>query len=80
MSTKGLDFGRALVFLRDNEWVGRDGWNGKDQYIKLVEVVGMRPFLAFVPQDGVPVPWVASQTDLLANDWHTIDKETLENG
>jgi len=32
-----------------------------------------RPYLFMSPIDGDLVPWVASQTDLLAEDWHELE-------
>lgn len=31
-----------------------------------------RPYLMFRTVDGAFVPWVASQTDLLADDWYSV--------
>lgn len=31
-----------------------------------------RPYLMLLTADGEMVPWVASQTDLLAEDWYTV--------
>lgn len=33
-------------------------------------VCAFRPYLMMQTADGEFVPWVASQTDLLADDWH----------
>jgi hypothetical protein len=71
-----MDFGQALTALRDGSRVTRDGWNGKGMYIELQvpdEHSKMRrPYLFMRPVDGDLVPWVASQTDLLAEDWRTV--------
>jgi hypothetical protein len=68
-----MDFGQALVELRAGHRVTRDGWNGAGQYIAL-QVPDERskmkkPYLYISPVDGEFVPWLASQTDLLAEDW-----------
>ncbi len=34
--------------------------------------VVIRPYLVFKPVDDSLVPWVASQSDLLADDWYTV--------
>lgn len=49
----------------------RHGWNGKQLTIHLSQpyVKDGLPFFMFKTQDDKFVPWVASQTDLLASDW-----------
>lgn len=48
----------------------RQGWNGKGMYIYLAEGVnGFEPFIAMKTADDKFVPWLASQTDILATDW-----------
>ncbi|MEV1003452.1 DUF2829 domain-containing protein [Nonomuraea sp. NPDC050202] len=68
-----MNFGHALAHLRDGQKVTRDGWNGKgmwlalqapDQHSKM-----SRPYIYMSTVDGDLVPWVASQSDLLADDW-----------
>jgi hypothetical protein len=72
-------FSTALEFLKDGEKVQRTGWNGKGLWLEI-----QRPdahskmtlpyiFMSY-PVDaqntpGARVPWLASQTDLLAEDW-----------
>lgn len=71
----GLEFGAALAVLRGGGRVARAGWNGRGMFVFHVSGVtggsgpGMRPYLALRTVDGDVVPWVASQTDLLASDW-----------
>ena len=71
-----MDFGHALDALRAGRCVTRDGWNGVGQHIALQvpdEHSKMRkPYLYISPVDGEFVPWLASQTDLLAEDWREI--------
>ena len=67
------DFGFALKMLRDGQKVYREGWNGPGQYLELqVPDEHAKMTLAYifiVTVQGDRVPWVASQTDLLAEDW-----------
>lgn len=67
------DFGWALAALRDGKRVAREGWNGRGMWVALQvpdEHSKMRrPYLFMRPVDGDLVPWVASQSDLLATDW-----------
>lgn len=71
-----MDFGQALAALKAGGKVARDGWNGKDMYVELQvpdEHSKMRrPYLFMRPVDGDLVPWVASQSDLLAEDWQVV--------
>lgn len=51
----------------------RKGWNGKDQYIQIQNPDKhskmTRPYVYIKTVQGDLVPWLASQTDLLADDW-----------
>lgn len=71
-----MNFGEALTELKDGGRVARDGWNGKGMHVELQvpdEHSKMRrPYLFMQPVDGDLVPWVASQTDLLAEDWEVV--------
>lgn len=68
-----MNFGEALNLLRSGHKVAREGWNGKGMWIALQvpdEHSKMRrPYLYMRPVDRELVPWVASQSDLLADDW-----------
>jgi hypothetical protein len=68
-----MNFGQVLEALKDGEHLTRAGWNGKDMWIHLQvpdENSKMRrPYIYMKPIDGDLVPWVASQSDLLAEDW-----------
>lgn len=72
-----LTFGEALMKLRAGLCVQRTGWNGKGMYLKLQvpdEHSKMRqPYIYIVPVGGEPVPWVASQPDLLSFDWQLVE-------
>lgn len=83
-----MDFGVALIHLREGFRVAREGWNGKGMFIFLVPgstfevnrppllgiypagtVIKYHPHLDMRTADGTIVPWLASQTDILAQDW-----------
>lgn len=72
-----LDFGQALNVLKNEGTVARESWNGKGQFLQLQrpdEHSKMRkPYIYISPVDGELVPWLASQTDLLANDWYIVE-------
>ena len=70
------DFGWALDQLRNGNKVQREGWNGKGMFLFLVHgsishisQVKRRPHIDIRTANGEIVPWVASQSDLLENDW-----------
>lgn len=78
-------FDAAIKYLKRGIRVKRKGWNGKQQYIELAERIsytnqnaeiinpehkdmGNRA-IAFVGTSGVQLGWLASQADMLAEDW-----------
>lgn len=81
-----LSFGMALEALRIGKKVARTGWNGHDMFVFLRlgrEVTGVRkssamggdfeslPHLCMRTSDGkCCVGWLASQTDMLSDDWY----------
>lgn len=71
------DFGGALDMLKAGQRVTREGWNGKGQYLELQtpdEHSKMTsPYIYITTAQGDRVPWRASQTDLLSNDWVLFD-------
>lgn len=72
------DFGFALNALRDGARVARSGWNGKGQWLKLqVPDEHSKMTLPYIYINTVQndlVPWLASQTDLLAEDWEVVEE------
>lgn len=68
-----MNFGEALNALQRGGILYRAGWNGKGQSIQLQvpdsQSKMTRPYIYINTVDGSLVPWVASQTDLLADDW-----------
>lgn len=68
-----FNFGRALQILKDGGRVARDGWNGKGMWLALQvpdEHSKMTlPYIYMSTAQGDLVPWLASQTDVLADDW-----------
>jgi len=73
MTTWTKDIGGALLDLKDGYRVTRKGWNGKGQFLELQrpeEHSKMTlPYIFITTVQGDRVPWLASQTDLLATDW-----------
>jgi len=77
-----MDFFDALHDLKAGRKVARDGWNGKGIFIELqtpdenskmtspyifIDTTGLQTDNAAAPKSLVP--WLASQTDMLAEDW-----------
>ncbi len=71
-----MDFGAALAVLRSGGRVRRAGWHGKGMWIALQvpdEHSKMTlPYLYMKTADNQLVPWLASQTDMLASDWENV--------
>lgn len=77
-------FGDAIRYLKRGLKVARKGWNGKGMYLRYVEpytdkaykvtecepIDGtLLPYIAMKTADNKFVPWLASQTDMLSEDW-----------
>ena len=87
--TDGLNFGLALEAAKMGKRIARKGWNGKNQYVELGtdflydtiggngnvvyhEDIGSKA-LVFVGTRGRQVGWLASQADMLADDWMILE-------
>lgn len=81
-----FNFGVALECLKEGKKCRRAGWNGKGIFIELqrpdehskmthpyifIDTTGLQTDNPDAPKDRVP--WFASQTDMLAEDWERID-------
>lgn len=80
-----FSFGEAIKYLKRGMRVAREGWNGKKQYIQLATGISYKTSsgeivncehdaignmaIAFVGTSGVQMGWLASQADMLAEDW-----------
>ena len=84
-----MSFGLAIEAAKKGHKIARRGWNGKNQYIELAhsisyvspdlrvincshECIGNKAF-AFVGTSGVQMGWLASQADMLADDWYIVE-------
>lgn len=68
-----MDIGWAVQELQAGRRVFRSGWNGKGMWLEL-QVPDRNskmtlPYVFLKTADGGLVPWLCSQSDLLANDW-----------
>jgi len=81
-----LTFGLAIEALKKGHKVARKGWNGKGIFIELqrpdthskmthsyifIDTTGLQTNNPDAPKDRVP--WLASQTDMLAEDWIIVE-------
>ena len=70
-----MSFGEALHELKCGRRVARSGWNGKGMWLELQEPGEYSkitlPYIFMSTAQGDLVPWLASQTDLLAEDWRS---------
>ncbi len=68
-----MNFSEALYELKIGRRVARSGWNGKRMWLKLqtpdAHSKMSLPYIYMSTAQGDLVPWLASQTDLLASDW-----------
>ncbi|KKN24889.1 hypothetical protein LCGC14_0890390 [marine sediment metagenome] len=77
MKVEPKTFGWALDRLRDGIYVYRRGWNGKNQFLGLTDKINQYtpfitlPYIWIQTVQGERVPWLASQTDMLADDWES---------
>jgi len=84
----GMTFGLAIEAVKKGKKACRAGWNGKKQYIELAtnvsyinpagnianvdhEQMGNKA-IAFVGTSGVQLGWLASQADILSEDWQIV--------
>jgi hypothetical protein len=79
-----MNFGQALENLKQGKKVARSGWNGKGMWLLLqkpdqnskmtlpyIYIEYPKNHVAY--PDGSRVPWLASQTDCLAEDWSVVE-------
>lgn len=70
------NFGTALELLKQGKYVSRAGWNGKGQFLgfqKPDDTSKMtKPYIFITTVQKDLVPWIASQTDLISEDWYEI--------
>ena len=88
-ATDGMNFGLAIEAAKMGKKIARAGWNGKNQYVELASCISYKnsageivnvehdaignKALAYVGTSGVQMGWLASQADMLADDWHIVE-------
>ena len=80
-----MNFGQAIEALKTGKKAARDGWNGKGIFIELqipdenskmthpyifIDTTGLDTQNTKAPKNRVP--WLASQTDMLSEDWQIV--------
>lgn len=79
-----MDFGQAIEAMKDGKRVSRSGWNGKGMWIALqVPDAHSKMSLPYIYMRTVPgdlVPWLASQSDMLAEDWSVFEDQVIKRG
>ena len=85
-------FGEAIALLKQGQRVARKNWNGKGMFVMYCGVEGedytlddgmkvtRRDYLYMKAADNTVVPWVASQTDILADDWYIVRSAPQKDG
>lgn len=87
--TSCMSFGLAIEAAKMGKKIARVGWNGKNQYVELASCISYKngageivnvehdaignKALAFVGTSGVQMGWLASQADMLADDWKIVE-------
>ena len=74
-----MHFGEAMAAMNDGKRVCRRGWNGRGMWLMMVTQyrvdhvpqlgLELLPWIGMKTADNCFVPWLASQTDMQADDW-----------
>ncbi len=71
------NFGQAIEALKSGKRVARTGWNGKGMWLELQRPDAHSkmtlPYIYMKTADSNNVPWLASQTDMLSEDWVVVE-------
>lgn len=72
----GNGIGHAVDLLREGHRVARRGWNGKGMWLELQRPNSLsrmtEPYVFMCTAQKGLIPWLASQADLLAEDWEVV--------
>ncbi len=87
-NSHNLTFGQAIEALKNGKRVSRKGWNGKGMFLLyvpsekwgIIDKIGLGipkgnllSWIGIKTADNKFVPWLASQADMLAEDWEIIE-------
>jgi len=77
-----LAFGDAIEIMKNGGRVARKGWNGKGMWLEMQipdEHSKMTlPYIYMKTACGNLVPWLASQTDILSDDWDILKNDAKD--
>lgn len=83
-----MNFGEALELMKQGKKVARKGWNGKGMFLFTAKPLLPHPFnhtnetkdlfiqdsiCMKTAQNTIVVGWLASQSDMLAEDWEVVE-------
>lgn len=83
-----MTFGDTIIAMKASKCVQREGWNGKNMHIYLEDMMSFpirdgiykgsvrkyEPVICMFTAQGTHQPgWLASQADILANDWQIVN-------
>ena len=84
-----MNFGLAIEAMKKGKKCRRAGWNGKNQHIELASAISYtspegvivnaehdaigNKAIAFCGTSGIQMGWLASQADMLADDWEIVE-------
>lgn len=72
-----MTFSQALELLKGGGVVAREGWNGRGMCLEIqqpnINSKMTLPYIFMCTAQGDLVPWLASQTDILSNDWGIVE-------
>jgi len=85
--TCGMSFGLAVEAAKKGNCISRRGWNGKGMWVwhcdvnedekewecSNKEIYTRVPYLYFKDSNDCVIPWVASQADILSDDWYIVE-------
>jgi CRISPR/Cas system CSM-associated protein Csm5 (group 7 of RAMP superfamily) len=84
-----MSFSAALEAVKKGKKIARKGWNSKDKFVyyqsesvinpkdernDVLKSIRIHPHLELRTVDGsLRLGWVASQSDMLSDDWYVVD-------
>lgn len=84
-----MTFGEVIKAVKEGKKAKRSGWNGKNQYIEIGTHISYKTpageirnadhetagnsAIVFYGTSGSQVGWLASQADMLSDDWEVVE-------
>ena len=77
-----MKFGEAIEYLKKGKRVTRKGWNGKGMYLEMQNPDDhskmTRSYIYMKTVNDDLVPWVASQSDMIEEDWELVKPDPIK--